>query len=77
VEIIEDKRFMEQTFGEFKGMKHADIVEKYNCKIHSDETRVYRNNKVEPLKKFNARVSDAYREVSEKYKGKNILIVAH
>jgi len=37
-------------------MSHDDIKIKYNCKNNHDLTKVYRNNKEEPLEKFEERV---------------------
>ncbi|MDD5213458.1 MAG: isoleucine--tRNA ligase [Candidatus Gracilibacteria bacterium] len=77
IEIIEDEAFREQSYGEFKGMSHTEIIEKYKCKTPGDISRVYRNNSVEPLAKFEKRVVDGYKKLEENHAGKNILLVSH
>ncbi|MDD4152016.1 MAG: DUF5915 domain-containing protein [Candidatus Gracilibacteria bacterium] len=58
-------------------MSHDEIKIKYNCKNNHDLTKVYRNNKEEPLDKFKERVINGYKNLEEKYEGKNVLLVSH
>lgn len=76
-EVIVDADFKEQSYGEFRGMSFEDIKAKYGCKTNNDLTRVYRNNQEEPLAVFEKRVIDAYKQLEEKYKWKNVLLVTH
>jgi len=39
-------------------MSHAEIIEKYNCKTHADQSRVYRNNNKENVEIFSKRVEE-------------------
>lgn len=77
VEVIEDEAFREQSYGEFRGMTHAQITQKYGCKNDRDLTKVYRNNSEENIEKFEKRVLDWYKNIEQKFPGKNILIVSH
>ena len=77
VETIIDDRFDEQHFGEYKWMTFDELREKFNTKNDRDLTRLYRNNTKENLENFEKRVISAYKEIEEKYAGKNVLIVAH
>lgn len=77
VELIVDEAFREQYYGEFKWMTHAEIREKYNCKSNSELTRTYRNNKEEPLEKFEKRINDGFKNIETKYEWKNVLLVSH
>ncbi|MBW7954772.1 isoleucine--tRNA ligase [Candidatus Gracilibacteria bacterium] len=77
VEIVENEAFREQLFGEFKGMSHEEIKQKYGCKTDRELTVVYRNNKLEGILDFSKKVIDGYKSLEEKYAGKNILIISH
>lgn len=77
LEIIEDEAFREQLYWEFKWMSHDEIKIKYNCKNNHDLTKVYRNNKEEPLEKFEERVISWYKNLENKYEWKNVLLVSH
>jgi broad specificity phosphatase PhoE len=67
-------------------MTHAEIREKYNCKSNAELTKTYRNNKEEPLEKFEKRVTEGFKNIEEKYArkevllgcaGQNVLLVSH
>ncbi len=77
VEIIEDEALREQSYGEFRWMSHAEIAEKYNCKNHSELSKIYRNNSEENLESFAKRVEQWYKNLEKKYAWKDILIVSH
>ena len=77
VETIIDERFDEQHFWEYKWWVVSELKQKFNCDSDNELARYYRNNSVENLEKFENRVKNAYKEVSEKYAGKNILIISH
>lgn len=79
VEIIKNEGFMEINLGDFEGMRYDEIR---NCcgdtlkKIEEDPfSNRYPNG--ENLIEFYKRVEKAFNDVIEKYKGRNILIVAH
>jgi len=79
VEIIENEGFKEINLGDFEGKIYDEI--KSTCKdefkkIEDDPfSNSYPNG--ENLIEFYKRVEKSFVEVVEKYKGKNILIVAH
>lgn len=77
VEVVEDEAFREQSYGEFRGMTHAEIKAKYGCKNDRELTKVYRNNSEENLEKFEQRVVEGYKNVEEKFDWKNVLIISH
>lgn len=77
VEVIEDEAFREQSYGEFRGMTHDQIKAKYGCKNDRELTKVYRNNSEENIEKFEKRVVDGYKNIEQKFPGKNVLIVSH
>ncbi len=77
VEVVEDEAFREQSYGEFRGMTHAEIKAKYGCKNDRELTKVYRNNSEENIEKFEQRVIEGYKNVEEKFDGKNVLIISH
>ena len=73
IPIIYDERIIERNFGEFEG-KEAKCID-----MHS-YWDFYKNNKYENsenIKDFFKRVYDFLDDIQSKYKGKNILIVAH
>lgn len=73
VKIIYDERLIERDFGEFEGK----YIKEYNV----DEFWSYLQNKkyqkAENIREFLDRVYSFLDEIKEKYKNKNILIVAH
>jgi len=79
IEIIKDDGFKEINLGDFEGMKYDEIS--VSCcdilkKIEDDPFKNgYPNG--ENLLEFYWRVEKSFKEVIEKYKGKNTLIVAH
>lgn len=85
-EIIEDNRLIEHRDGVFIWMTHKDIIEyakkEYNLdlEIGASVKRFFKSwkyNKVEDVVDFDNRVLECYKEIEEKYKWKNVLIVAH
>jgi broad specificity phosphatase PhoE len=58
-------------------MTHAEIKAKYGCKNDRELTKVYRNNSEENIEKFEQRVIEGYKNVEEKFDGKNVLIISH
>jgi len=79
VEIIKDKGLQEINLGDFEGMRYDEIKElNFDIlrKIQEDPyTNRYPNG--ENLIEFYNRVEKSFKNIIEKYKGKNILIVAH
>lgn len=73
LDIIYDDRLIERNFGEFEG----EYIKNYNV----DEFWSYNTNKkyikAENVRDFLNRVYNLLDEIKEKYKGKNILLVAH
>lgn len=85
-EIIEDDRLIELKAGIFSWMTHDEVrqyaKEKFNLTlIWVEETRRFfkdfKYNKAEDLWKFDERIKDLILEIQEKYKWKNVLLVAH
>lgn len=81
VEIIDDERLMERGFGKSEGLtkdeilalkeKHGQIYDVWNYNANTGF------NDIEKMQDFCARIYDFLDDVTEKYKDKNILIVAH
>lgn len=77
--IIEDG-FAEQTAGEYANMTLTEIMEMHNLPKdtpHSELRKLYKNNSVENIEQFEARILGTYENVLAKYKWKRVLIVAH
>lgn len=86
LEIIEDDRLIEHRDWEFKWMTHNEIIKyakkEYNLDLElwASVKRFFKDgkyNKVEDVVDFDKRVLECYKEIEEKYKWKNVLIVAH
>jgi len=77
IKIIEEEWLTEQSYWEFRGMSHDEIMEKHNCKTLKDLQKTYRNNLEENVEQFDNRVEITYKNIEEKYKHKNVLVVAH
>lgn len=86
LEIIEDARLIEHRDWEFKWMTHNEIIKyakkEYNLDLElgASVKRFFKDgkyNKVEDVVDFDKRVLECYKEIEEKYKWKNVLIVAH
>jgi broad specificity phosphatase PhoE len=56
VEVVEMSNLQEQSYGEFRGMSHKEIIEKYGCKNERELCKVYRNNSEESIQDFEKRV---------------------
>ncbi|MDD3646774.1 MAG: isoleucine--tRNA ligase [Candidatus Gracilibacteria bacterium] len=79
-EIIVDKRFAEQDAGVLKDYSHEQIRKEFSVQTNYEMRKVYKSkeyNKVEDVVDFDNRVLEAYKEVRETYRGKNVLIVGH
>ena len=66
--------------GSFKGMGREDIMKKNDLKDFDTFRRFIKdkkNNGIESVEEFDARVLEAYRDIIRTYEGKNILIVGH
>ena len=73
IPIIYDERIIERDFGEFEGMETKDFD-------FDGYWNYYKNDiyeKAENIQDFFKRVYDFLDDINEKYKDKNILIVAH
>ena len=81
LEIIEDARLMERSFGNSEGLTKAEIREL--AKVHPEIIDVWnykRNvsyNGIEPFQSFAKRIYEFLDEIISKYSGKRILIVSH
>lgn len=73
LEIIYDDRLIERDFGEYEG----EYIKNYNV----DEFWSYNENKeyekAENIRVFLKRVHEFLKDIEERYKDKNILLVAH
>lgn len=79
-EFVGDENLKEQMSGEFKGMNREQIMKENNLK-NFDEFRRFikdkKNNKVESIQEFDARVTRSLKDILRDYEGKNVLIVGH
>lgn len=81
-EYIIDDGFAEQTAGEYANMTLEEIaamhgIDSADSKNHPELRKIYKNNSVENIEQFEARILTAYEKLIAKYRGKRILIVAH
>ncbi len=81
-EYIIDDRFAEQAAGEYAGKTLEEIatmggISSAEKEQHHNLRKIYKNNSVENIEQFEKRIIEAYRDILEKNKWKNILIVAH
>lgn len=77
--VIEDG-FAEQTAGEYANLTLSEIARKGGLPVdasHIELRKLYKNNSVENIEKFEKRIITSYENILEKYKGKKVLIVAH
>ncbi len=73
IKIIYDDRIIERDFGEFEGdyIKNYDMYEFWSYKANK------KYEKAENIKEFFSKIYSFLDDIKEKYKGKNILLVAH
>lgn len=79
VEIIKNDGFKEINLGDFEGMRYDEIKNSQGDVLKDIENDPFANRypNGENLMEFYKRVEKAFKDVIEKYKGKNTLIVAH
>lgn len=79
IDIIKDEGFKEINLGDFEGMRWDEIEEKHGD-ILSRITEDPINNRYpngENLTEFYSRVERSFKDTINRFRGKNILIVAH
>jgi uncharacterized phosphatase len=79
-EYIVDDSFIEQAAGEYANMTLTHIAEQAGLPAdtsHTELRKIYKNNSLENIEKFEKRILTGYEEILKKYPGKKILIVAH
>lgn len=79
IDIIKHEGFMEINLGDFEGMRWEEIHEKHGEVINKITENPFQNRypNGENLLEFYNRVEAALKEVIDKCRNKNILIVAH
>lgn len=81
VEIVEDDRLMERSYGDFEGITKPELKEKKNQYPEIDDAFNYLKNinifNIETMQDLCARIYEFLDEITTKYKGKNVLIVTH
>lgn len=71
-DIVVDNRIIERCNGELEGKLKSDV--KVNIDFnYPDENRM----EIENIVNFRERIKSFFEEISEKYKGKNVLVVTH
>lgn len=70
--IIKDNRIIERSNGDLEGKLKTEITEKIDFNNPNEQ----RFN-IETIDSFRSRIKDFFEEISEKYKGKNVLVVTH
>lgn len=71
-DIVVDNRIIERCNGELEGKLKSDV--KVNIDFNDpDENRM----EIENIVNFRERIKSFFEEISEKYKGKNVLVVTH
>ena len=73
IPIIYDERIIERDFGEFEGMEQKD----FDFHGYWDYYKNLKFEKAENIREFFERVYGFLDEITEKYKDKNVLLVAH
>lgn len=80
-EFVEETLFSEQDYGKFSGKTHEEILAELHLSQRDIDRKkmreIIKNNPSENVEQFEKRVVSAYENILEKYRGKNILIVAH
>ena len=78
-EIIIEPRFEERKMGVYEGLTESEVKEKFPDVYSQNVTRVF--DKAAPggetVEQMQERVLEALSEIRKKYKGKDILVVAH
>lgn len=70
--IIKDERIIERDNGELEDKLKTEITEK----IDFNDPNEKRYN-IESILDFRKRINDFFEEITEKYRGKNVLVVTH
>ena len=70
--IIKDERIIERDNGELEGKLKTEITEK----IDFNDPNEKRYN-IENIIDFRKRINDFFEEITNKYRGKNVLVVTH
>ena len=70
--IIKDNRIIERDNGELEGKLKTEIKENIDFN-DPNETKF----NIENIIDFRARIFDFFKEIKEKYRGKNVLVVTH
>jgi len=63
-----------------KDYTHEQITKEFNTKTPEENRKIFKDikyNKVEDISDFDKRVTECIKEIQEKYKWKNVLVVAH
>lgn len=79
-EYIIGEGFAEQNAWEYANKTHDEILAMAGLPLDASDTelrKVYKNNSVENIEKFEDRILAAYENALSKYKWKKVLIVAH
>ena len=79
IEIIKHEGLKEINLGDFEGMSYLEIKKKHGDLLAQIEKDPFNNHypKGENLKEFYERVVEAFKEITDKYRNKTVLIVAH
>ncbi len=78
--IIKDDRLLEQLAWKLKDYTHEQITKEFKTTSIVENRNIFRDikyNGIEDTKDFEKRTNDFIKEITKKYKWKNILIVAH
>lgn len=79
-EYVIDDGFAEQNAGEYANKTLTEIALMWGLSPdaqHAELRKLYKNNSVENIEQFEARILSAYTALLNKYQGKKVLIVAH
>jgi alpha-ribazole phosphatase len=79
IKIIKDERLREINYGVFEGLNVEEIKSKYNEILENWWNQPFKTRipKGEKLKDLEKRVSQFLKEIFNKYKHKNVMIVSH
>lgn len=79
IEIIKRDDLKEIHLGEWEGLHHTEVEEKYSEQHHNfwKAPHLYEPHGGETYQEFMDRVTEAVKEIVHTYEGKNILLVGH
>lgn len=79
IEIIEDKNLSEMNFGDWEGLKHDELIEKFPSEYDAfwNAPHLYKSSSGENFEDFRKRVLLSLNDIINNHDGETVLIVTH